>query len=150
MYTINLATGTVIRNSDGVQVEPTGNLQNPDTQGYYAWLGEGNLPTEINVPVTDDKPRIKVGAFRERLGETAKIRIEMASVHNPNDPPEKQVLAAKLRVYKDDLLNYTHIDLSRPDVMAGLEQLKAVGIIGQPDIDRVFALPFLEEELHHG
>lgn len=151
MYTLNLATSTVTRDSDGAVAEPYQDVNNPVTQGYYDWLAQGNSPTVVNVPPpVPDKPRIKVGAFRERLGEAAKVKIELASVDDPDAPLNQRMLSAKLRVFKDDLETYTHVDLNRPDVLAGLQQLLAVGLVAQADIDRIYAKPFRDEELWHG
>ena len=151
MYSLNTATGIVIRLSDGHQVAPAQSIEDPDYQAYIAWVNAGNTPAlEYAPPLIPAQPKIKVGAFRERIGETVKLKIEMACLDNPAAATEQRLLAAKLRVMKDDLANYTHVDLSRPDVLASLNQLKGAGIMTQADIDRIYAPPFREDELYHG
>lgn len=151
MYTMNTAMNTVTRDSDGKVIAPAQSVDDPDYQAYIAWVEAGNQPTIVNdAPSQPAQPKIKVGAFRERLGTTVKTKIEMACLDNPAAPIEQRLMAARLRVMKDDLADYTHVDLARPDVLAGLNELKAAGILIQADIDRIYAPPFHEEELYHG
>lgn len=150
MYVI--IDNNVIRSSDGKIVAPCQSTDDPDYQMYIAWVAAGNNPPVVNTVANTlpAAPKIKVGAFRERLGNTVKVKIEMASLDNPAAPLEQRMLAAKLRVMKEDTANSSHIDLGRTDLKAGLLELKAVGIMTDADIDRVYAPPFRDDELWHG
>ena len=148
MYT--LRGDAVYRDSDNKQVAPCQSTDDPDYAAYVAWVNDGHQPAIGEAVVQPAQPKLKVGAFRERLGLSVKIKIEMACLDNPAALIEQRMMAARLRVMKDDLANYTHVDLARADLLAGLNDLKAAGIAAQADIDRVYAPPFRDEELYHG
>lgn len=47
MYTFEINTGRVLRDSDGVQVLPADWPYNDDTLKFLAWRDGGNAPTEV-------------------------------------------------------------------------------------------------------
>lgn len=47
MYTIILREGTVIRDSDGVQIAPCESAEDPEFLAYIAWVNAGNEPTLV-------------------------------------------------------------------------------------------------------
>lgn len=53
MYSINLTTGEVIRDSDGVIVSPCQSTQDPLFIEYTQWVSAGNTPTEIQAVSLD-------------------------------------------------------------------------------------------------
>jgi hypothetical protein len=129
-YTINLGTGNVTRDSDGVQVAPAQSVDDPLYVEYLAWVNAGNLPTEYAPPPVPPVMKITVLALRNRFTQVEKITIDMASIDNPAAPIQARQLAASLRVMMSDLNVATFVDLSRPDTMAGIQALETYGIIG--------------------
>lgn len=49
-YSINLATGEVTRDADGLVVAPCQSADDPEFVAYVAWVNEGNAPTEVYDP----------------------------------------------------------------------------------------------------
>lgn len=46
-YTLEVNTGIVRRNSDGVAVAPTSDMEGADYLGWIAWCDAGNSPVEV-------------------------------------------------------------------------------------------------------
>jgi hypothetical protein len=149
MYTYNVTTNIITRNSDGKIVSPVQNAQDPDYLSYLQWIEAGNTPTEVATPPPADK-RITRLAFRSRLGQEAKIKIEMASLDNPSATQQQRQFAAALRVYSDDLANATHVDLARSDTITGINTLVSVGIITAAHGNKILTDPIQEHEAYYG
>lgn len=47
MYTLNITTGIVTKDSTGVQVAPAQSTDDVDYVAYIDWVNEGNSPTEV-------------------------------------------------------------------------------------------------------
>lgn len=133
-YTINTATGVVVRTADNVQVAPAQSTEDSSYVSYMQWIALGNSPSEVNIPVAAEAKRITKLAFRNRFTTTEKVMLEMASLDNPAATMQARQMAATLRVYLKDLDNATFIDLERSDTVAGVNTLAALGLLaaGRP------------------
>lgn len=74
--------------------------------------------------------KITVLAFRNRFTQAEKVTMEMASIDNPSGTMQQRQLAAALRAAATDLAVATYVDVTRPDTIAGIQQLETYGIIG--------------------
>ena len=80
MYTLNVSTGVVIRNSDHVQVAPVDNPNNVNYQDYLAWVAAGNSPnTTSEDAICDADWIITRFAFRNRMTTSEKIKLDFLS-----------------------------------------------------------------------
>ena len=127
-YTLNVQTGSVTRDSDGVQVAPAQSITDPAYVEYVTWVGQGNAPVEVSVAVSASRKITKL-AFRNRFTTNEKVALEMASLDNPAATMQQRQMQAALRVFLKDLDNATFVDLDRPDTIGGVNQLAALGII---------------------
>lgn len=117
----------------GVQVQSLG-----DGSVYenIQWVGGNPLPSKqtldewIAANANTNRTKLTVLAFRNRFTPTEKIMIEMASLDNPAATMQERQLAAKLRVYMADIHAAMFVDVSHPDVRAGVIELEQYGIIG--------------------
>lgn len=48
MYTLDVATGIVTRDSDGKQVAPCQSAEDPDFLSYQVWANGGGAPTIVD------------------------------------------------------------------------------------------------------
>lgn len=146
-YTLNLATGIVIRTADGVQVAPVSDQFDAGFLSYLAWVGQGNQPTEVSLPPPSASRKITKLAFRNRFTSTEKVSLEMASLDNPAATMQQRQLAAAIRVYLKDADNAKFIDLNRADTEAGVLQLAALGIVTTERAGQILNNPIQPEEL---
>ena len=72
---------------------------------------------------------ITIYAFRNRFTQTEKVKLELASIHNPEAPLNLQQAAAVLRVFLDDVAVARYIDLDLPQTRAGVMLLEQIGIL---------------------
>lgn len=128
MYTINTSTGIVTRLADNKQVAPAQSIDDPDYMEYVTWVAQGNVPTEVSVPIMESR-RITKLAFRNRFTVAEKITLELASIDDINAPAQTRQLSAALRVYMKDLETASFVDLERSDTQAGVLQLATVGLL---------------------
>lgn len=129
-YTINLSSGIVTRDSDGLQVAPTQSVTEPIYVQYLDWVNAGNSPTEYTAPVAGPTPKITVLAFRNRFTQAEKITMDLASIDNPSGTIQQRQMAASLRVTSADLSAATYVDVTRPDTIASIQNLETYGVIG--------------------
>jgi hypothetical protein len=149
IYTINLSTGVVTRDSDGAQVAPTQSTEDPLYIEYIAWVNAGNSPAEYTPPAVPNSYKITVLGFRNRFTQTEKITIDMSSLDNPAASMGQRQLAASLRVMMADLAVATFVDISRPDTIAGIQSLETYGIIGAGRANQILTAPITELETPH-
>lgn len=85
------------------------------------WAYDGSVfSPPAPAPAPSLGTRITRLAFRQRIGTSALVGIELAAIHNPSAPIQAQQLAASLRVMLEDVRSASYIDLSRPDTRAGV------------------------------
>ena len=147
MYTMNTSTGTVIRDSDGVQVAPGQSEKDEDFIAYCQWVSAGNEPTQISVPVEQPTRQISKLAFRNRFTATEKVMLEMASLDDPTAAMEMRQMSAMLRVYLKDLDIAEFVNLDYPSIRAGIEQLVSVGILSQERVETILNTPIQPFEM---
>jgi hypothetical protein len=145
-YTINLSTGNVTRDSDGVQVAPAQSIDDPLYVEYVAWVTAGNLPTEYTPPIGMPNTKLTVLSLRNRFTQTEKITIDMASIDNPTATMQSRQLAAALRVMMSDLNVATFVDLSLPNTIQGIQDLETYGIIGPGRASEILTAPVQDFE----
>jgi hypothetical protein len=141
-YTINLSTGCVYRNSDNVQVAPCDSTTDPNYVEYVNWINAGNSPTEVTVPDNDNLgTKITVLAFRNRFTVNEKIMMDLASIDDPTKTMNERQISAAIRVILRDCDCASFIDLSRPDIVSGLELMKSVGILTPERANEILTKP---------
>lgn len=98
--------------------------------------GDSILPSKTTLdewiaanPIIENS-KITVLAFRNRFTQAEKVTMEMASIDNPNGTMAQRQLAAALRAAATDLSVATYVDVTRPDTIAGINQLETYGVIG--------------------
>jgi hypothetical protein len=136
-YTLNLATGSVTRDSDGKQVAPAQTVDDPDYVAYVEWCNAGNQPSEISIAPPNEPRKITVLAFRNRFHMAEKVALELMSLDDKTAPFQARQIAASLRVYAKDSDNAKFIDLERQDTQYGLYQLVALGILDMSRADEI-------------
>lgn len=146
MYTINLSTGIVTRDSDNAQVAPAQSTTDPLYVEYVSWVSAGNSPTPVDVPVIAAR-RITKLAFRNRFTTAEKVGLEMASLDNPAADLAARQVSAALRVYLKDLDNATYIDLDRADTVHGVNQLVAFGLLTADRANHILTDPIQSDEM---
>lgn len=146
MYALNLATGIVTRISDSKQVAPAQSVDDPDYMDYVAWVGAGNSPTEVNIPVMQSV-KITRFAFRSRFSATEKVALEFAMMDDPNSSQQQRQIAAMLRVFMKDLDNAQHVVLDRPDIVQGVYMLVQLGVLTEARANEILTSPVQPDEL---
>lgn len=146
-YILNLATGIVTRDTDGVQVAPTQSTDDPAYIEYINWISQGQHPVEVSIPPPSSSTRITKFAFRSRFTSTEKIIMDIAALDDPTAPMQNRQYAAALRVYLKDLDAAEFVDLSRSDIQEGLEQLVSLGILQSHRVVSILTDPIQPHEL---
>ena len=117
----------------GVQVSCSGD---PEIYENIVWEQGLAIPNKetldawITSNATSTTKKISVLAFRNRFTQTEKITLELAALDNPTAPMQSRQLAASLRVLLADLTVASHVDLSNPGTIAGVQALETYNIIG--------------------
>jgi hypothetical protein len=83
--------------------------------------------------------KLTVLAFRNRFTQVEKITIEMAMLDNPAGTMQQRQQAAALRASMADLMAATFVDISRPDTIASIHQLEALGVLGAGRADQILS-----------
>lgn len=120
MYTLHVNTGVITRDSDGVQVAPTGSPEGVAYQDYLAWVAEGGVQSEVYDP--EPTPRaISKYAFRMRFTFAEKEGIDTST--------DSGVI-----VFRNDFNAAEEIDLDSQELIDGLAYLVSVGLLtsGRP------------------
>lgn len=122
----------VIRKSDGVVFYTYKSDAPIEWQGMEFTVADHVEVTEPVTPPVELQPvKITRLAFRNRFTMPEKIKLELASVDDPNATLDKRQMSALLRAYLDDVNASTFIDLNRPDTRAGVMALETYGILAQ-------------------
>lgn len=125
-YAIYPARGVVVRIADGVVVAPAQSVEDPDYAAYIAWVEAGNTPA-LGVEPEAQAPRIVTKlAFRRRFTLAERIAMDGA----PDNPVVAPSTRAALRTMARDLELAEEVNLDDEDVIAGLNLLESLGIIG--------------------
>lgn len=107
-------------------------------------------PTPIPEPPAPEVRHITKLAFRNRFTMKEKVAIELAGNINPNDPVQKQQLAATVRASNADISASTYIDLDRPDTRAGVKSMEEFGLLAEGRADEILDSPVQDFERHNG
>lgn len=75
MYTLEVESAIVKRDSDGVQIEPTSDINSQDYQDYLTWLNAGNFPTEVHIDIIEHENVISPEDFMDRFTQLELINI---------------------------------------------------------------------------
>ena len=150
-------------NSDGVQVGVASGF----VETALGWVGDGVVyplsvvgngctvadytppPPAIEPPAPELRHITKL-AFRNRFTMKEKVAIELAGNINPNDPVQKQQLAATVRASNADISASTYIDLDRPDTRDGVKSMEEFGLLAAGRADEILDSPVQDFERHNG
>ncbi len=86
-------------------------------------------------------------AFRNRFTPAEKVGLELASLDDSLAPPEQRQQAATLRAFMKDVDAATFIDLSRPDTVAGVQTLEAMGLLAEGRATEILNAPVQAHEV---
>lgn len=103
-------------------------------------------------PAQPDEPEVKNNrlsplAFLRRFTDEERARFERDSVDDPNDPEEKRLKAARLRMYMDDYKLASYVRLDDPRTIAGVKGLEEAGIIAKGRAKEVLQTPIKDSEV---
>ena len=107
-------------------------------------------PPPVIEPPAPELRHITKLAFRNRFTMKEKVAIELAGNINPNDPVQKQQLAATVRASNADISASTYIDLDRPDTRAGVESMEEFGLLAAGRADEILDNPVQDFERYKG
>ena len=107
-------------------------------------------PAPVPEPPAPELRYITKLAFRNRFTTAEKVAIELAGVHNPADPAQKQQLAATVRASDKDVQASAYIDLGRPDTRAGVKAMEVFGLLAAGRADEILDSPVQEFERYKG
>ena len=107
-------------------------------------LGEYRYEDGALVLVRDT--RITRLAFRNRFTVAEKVALEMASLDNPAGTLAQRQQAAAIRVHLADVAASTFIDLCSQDTRAGVQALKAGGLLTEGRALEILDAPIVAGE----
>lgn len=108
----------------------------------HRYLGEG-----VFEPVEVVEPRVLSPlSFRRRFTKPERIGIEWAAVDRADQSTEQRQFAAALRSDLTDQAQAKFIDLEDPDVIAGVQALESIGLIGEGRAEEILNDPVQPEE----
>lgn len=148
MYTINAHTGVVTRDSDGAVCAPVQSIEDPLFVEYTNWVNAGNTPNTYYPPEPTPVVFITKFSFRNRLTSAEKVTLEMATLDDPTQPLPVRQMAAALRVYLRDLEQAEYVDLSSPEMITGMQQLVAMGLLSQDRVTAILTDPIQPKEIY--
>ena len=90
----------------------------------------GEYRYEDGVLVLAPDTRITRLAFRNRFTQSEKVALELAALDDPAATLAQRQQAAAIRVHLADVSASTFVDLGHDDTRAGVQALKAGGLIG--------------------
>ena len=73
--------------------------------------------------------RITKLAFRNRFTQAEKAALEFAALDDPSAATPQRMQSAALRAYLKDVESATFIDLSRPELIAGVQALEVMSLL---------------------
>ena len=83
-----------------------------------------------DLTVVDDF-RITKLAFRNRFTQAEKAALEFAALDDPSAATPQRMQSAALRAYLKDVESATFIDLSRPELIAGVQALEVMSLLAE-------------------
>lgn len=113
----------------------------PSKEALDAWIAAN--------PIVETT-KITVLAFRNRFTQAEKVMMEMVSIDNPAGTMQQRQLAAALRAAATDLSVATFVDVTRPDTIAGIQQLETYGVIGAGRSAQILTTDILSIEVAVG
>ena len=91
--------------------------------------------------------RLSPLAFLRRFTDEERVRFDLSSIDDPNDPEDKRKRAAQLRMFEGDYKLASYVRLDDPRTMAGVKGLEALGIIAKGRAKEVLETPARPEEM---
>ena len=107
-------------------------------------------PPPVIEPPAPEVRHITKLAFRNRFTMREKVAIELAGNINPNDPVQKQQLAATVCASNADVAASTYIDLDRPDTRDGVKLMEDFGLLAAGRASEILDNPVQEFERYKG
>lgn len=107
-------------------------------------------PPPVIEPPAPELRHITKLAFRNRFTMKEKVAIELAGNINPNDPVQKQQLAATVCASNTDVAASTYIDLDRPDTRAGVKSMEDFGLLAAGRAAEILDNPVQDFERYKG
>lgn len=121
MYSIQIETGEVIRDSDNKVIAPCQSADDPDFVAYIQWVNQGNEPTVLPPIIVDIPVSVSPRQIRLALNQTGDRKaVEDAVANSSQDIKDSWEFATEIR--KDD-----------PMVQQMAQQLNL-------DIDKIFTI----------
>ena len=93
-----------------------------------------------DVVVVEDS-RITKLAFRNRFTQAEKAALEFAALDDPNAATPQRMQSAALRAYLKDVESATFIDLSRPELIAGVQALEVMSLLAEGRAMAILSAP---------
>ncbi len=93
-----------------------------------------------DVVVVEDS-RITKLAFRSRFTQAEKAALEFAALDDPSAATPQRMQSAALRAYLKDVESATFIDLSRPDLIAGVQALEVMSLLAEGRAMTILSAP---------
>lgn len=126
MYTLNLNTGQVIRDEDGMIVAPTSSANETNFLQYKTWVNNGNTPTILDIQ--SQKNIITAWEFRDSFTQDELIQIINAAY---DGNVQCRLLLLQIQTATDG------VDLNGQSVIDGLTYLNNIGILPNGRINEI-------------
>ena len=107
-------------------------------------------PPPVIEPPAPEVRHITKLAFRNRFTMKEKVAIELAGNINPNDPAQKQQLAATVCASNADVAASAYIDLDRPDTRDGVKLMEDFGLLAAGRAAEILDNPVQDFERYNG
>lgn len=98
-------------------------------------------------PSPPQNTKITKLAFRNRFTQAEKIAMEFASIDNPSTDTAARLQAAALRAYLEDVDSATFIDLTRQDLIDGVQALETMTLIAAGRANQILTTPIEPHEV---
>ena len=104
-------------------------------------LKNGTVIRELVAAVTEPEEqkfrRLSITAWRRRFTREERVAIEFAQLDDVTAPMQQRQIAAALRSDIRDQESAQYIDLDDPDVLTGLQNLSALGLIASTRVQEI-------------
>ena len=91
--------------------------------------------------VVVDDFRVTKLAFRNRFTQAEKAALEFAALDDPSAATPQRMQSAALRAYLKDVESATFIDLSRPELIAGVQALEVMSLLAEGRAMAILSAP---------
>ncbi len=98
------------------------------------------------IPPPPPPPIITKIAFRDRFTATEKEDLQLAAVINPSDTAQQKRQASRIQSWLEDIRNMDYVDLTNARVIAGVNAMETVGIIGVGRAAEILSLEIQDDE----